>query len=103
MIAKVVKTETSAVNLSVLTKNVVYSSAIGFVSDFYIFDFLLTLTLEMASSRKVVSFSVQCCINLIDAVVFCFFRDGEVEEAEKCYFVYVSGFVKAVFRLVRKR
>jgi len=29
-----------------------------------------------------------------------FSRDGEVEEAEKVYFVYVSGFVKAIFKLV---
>lgn len=35
--------------------------------------------------------------------MFAFFRDGEVEEAEKVYFVYVSGFVKAVFRLVSDR
>ena len=28
------------------------------------------------------------------------FRDADGEDAEKTYFVYVSGFVKAVFRLV---
>lgn len=35
--------------------------------------------------------------------MFVFFRDGEVEEVEKVYFVYVSGFVKVVFRLVSDR
>lgn len=40
----------------------------------------------------------------VEVVVFLpLFRDGEVEEAEKVYFVYVSGFVKAIFKLVSDR
>ena len=53
----------------------------------------------MHGSTMVVSFIVRC----LCCYVFVLFRDGEVEEAEKVYFVYVSGFVKAVFRLVSYR
>jgi len=56
--------------------------------------------LETPGSTKVESFIREVAI--FDVVIG-FFRDGEVEEAEKVYFVYVSGFVKAVFRLVGDR